>query len=432
MAERDDAWQRFFEQTNTLQQIAQAGCCYVTAESLKRHGQREPRLMAKIDTLAERPRPFQQHHLSIFPTKNGEYILFQDPDEKTYYRFSSSIQNLPLQEYTAHTDLFAYDSFPGSQRLNESQAIDFAYISSLLHHFTRDDQINLAIRGRAYSNPFHFYLPSSKQKINVSSVQIEIDAGYESPNTIYLIEAKVGRRNDFNIRQLYYPYLEWRTRSRKRIVPIFLAYTNGQYYLTEFRFAQDFGDLHVVRSECYVINEDPRPSLSLKRLLAALPPASTLTEPSDVPYPQANDLDKVLDVVAKVDEGISTKLEIADAFEFDERQGDYYANAACYLGLLKREEHCFSPTEIGVQYLHTRSRAQRNEIVVCQLLMRPTFRAILTQLQQHDFEIGQIPNHQIAEIIAAYTPLTGSTPGRRAQTVRSWLATLLRNAEFQN
>src|SRR5215207_5081197 len=125
MAERDEAWQRFFEQTATLQEIAQRGFCYVTADALKLHGQREPRLMAKIDTLAERPRPFQQHHLSIFPTKNGEYILFQDPDERTYYRFGKDQQNLPVQEYTATVDLFAYDSFPGPQRLNESQAIDF-------------------------------------------------------------------------------------------------------------------------------------------------------------------------------------------------------------------------------------------------------------------------------------------------------------------
>ena len=80
MAERDEAWQRFFEQTDTLRQIEQQGYCYVTADDLKLYGQREPRLMAKIDTLAERPRAFKEHHLSIFPTRNGVYILFRDPD----------------------------------------------------------------------------------------------------------------------------------------------------------------------------------------------------------------------------------------------------------------------------------------------------------------------------------------------------------------
>ena len=431
MTEKDEAWQRFFDQTETLQKIADAGHCYITADELKLYGQREPRLMAKIDTLAERPRIFKDRRLSIFPTKNGVYLLFEDPDEKSYYRFSDTIEKLPVQGYVANADLFAYDSFPGPQQLNESQAIDFAYISALLQHFTQDSQINLSIRGRVFSNPFHFYLPKSKEKIEVASVQIEIDAGYESPTGIYLIEAKVGRRDDFNIRQLYYPFLEWSSRSSKRIVPIFLAYTNGKYYLTEFGFAQDFGDLSVVRSECYVINERPRPPLSLNSLLSGLPPAEALREP-DIPYPQADDLDKTLDVVAKVESGVSTKQQIAEAFEFDERQGDYYANAARYLGLLQREELGFGMTDIGTNYLKTRSRALRNEIVVRQLLMRPTYRAIFHQLQQHNFELEALSNQQIAATIETYTPLSGSTPGRRAQTVRSWLANLLRNAEFHN
>ena len=49
-------------------------------------------------------------------------------------------------------------------------------------------------------------------------------------------------------------------------------------------------------------------------------------------------------------------------------------------GLLQRAEHGFAPTALGVQYLQTRSRVLRNEIVVRQLLMRPTYRAIFEQL----------------------------------------------------
>jgi hypothetical protein len=101
------------------------------------------------------------------------------------------------------------------------------------------------------------------------------------------------------------------------------------------------------------------------------------------------------------------------------------------LGLLQREGRGFGPTETGIQFLQTRSRALRNEIVVRQLLMRPTFRALYTQLQKERFELNRLSNQQIAATIAAYTTLSGSTLGRRAQTVRSWLATLLCNAEFQ-
>jgi hypothetical protein len=128
---------------------------------------------------------------------------------------------------------------------------------------------------------------------------------------------------------------------------------------------------------------------------------------------------------------MTTKQEIAATFEFDERQGDYYANAACYLGLLQRAKHGFGLTERGAQYLQTRSRALRNEMVVRQLLMRPTYRAIFTLLQHHNFVLEALSNRQIAATIEAHTSLSGSTPGRRAQTMRSWLAALLRNAEFQ-
>lgn len=428
MPENDDAWQRFFEQSSALHEIAQNGHCYVSAEELKHYGQREPRLMAKIDTLAERPRSFKEHQLAILPTRNGHYMLFRDPQERSYYRFGDEIDKLSIEEFTTNADLYAYDSFPGPQRLNESQAIDFAYISTLLHHFTQEPQLYLAIRGRAYTNPFQFYLPIGKEAVEVAGVQIEIDAGYESPTAIYLIEAKIGRRDDFNIRQLFYPYLEWSRRSRKRIVPIFLVYTNSKYYLTEFGFAQDFGDLRIVKNACYVVNERPRPSLALGYLLAATPP--TPTEPRGIPYPQADDLDKVLDVVSKVEAGISTKQELADAFDFDERQGDYYANAARYLDLLERVDGGFHTTDIGDQYLQTRSRAMRNELLVRQLLMRPTYRAVFMRLQTFGFDLAQLSDQALAAIIRHHTELGESTVGRRAKTMRSWLINLLRNAEF--
>ena len=73
--------------------------------------------------------------------------------------------------------------------------------------------------------------------------------------------------------------------------------------------------------------------LNLKQLLAE----SRIEPEPDVPYPQANDLDKVIDIVTNFHSaGLTNKPAIAEFFDFDERQGDYYANAGYYLGLLKR------------------------------------------------------------------------------------------------
>ena len=328
--------------------------------------------MAKQDTLSVRPSIFQKHNIAIFPTRNGQYILFHDPDQRSYFQFSSDDQTIPIEEYSSQIDLQAFDAYPGSQSLSESQAIDFAYVSSLLKTFTGAEALYLVIRGRLFSGSFQFLLPDTEHWTDVSSVQIEVDAGYESHDSIYLIEAKVGRRDNFHIRQLYYPYLEWSRRSRKRIVPIFLVYSNAKYYFHEFSFSDDFGDLRLLRSKGYVVNESPIATVSLSSITH-----STVAEAEpDVPYPQGNDLDKVIDLVSLIDQGVATKTEIAEYFEFDDRQGDYYANAACYLGYLIRDDQKYMLTELGREFLAIRSSSMRNAAVVEQMLQR----AIVSQI----------------------------------------------------
>ena len=234
MLKNDLAWNRVIKEGDYLKKIYSPGYLYINADELKAIGQREPRLMAKHDTLHDRPKFFKDHNLSLFPVKNGQYILFRDDNNKSYFKFPEKALDLPVGIYHSKIDYHTYDSYPGSENLSESQAIDFAYLSSLLRTVTGEDNLNLVIRGRLFSGDFNFYLEDLDHHVAVSSVQIEVDAGYESRDSIYLIEAKIGKRDNFNVRQLFYPYLEWSHRSRKRIVPIFLVYTNSKYYFYEF------------------------------------------------------------------------------------------------------------------------------------------------------------------------------------------------------
>ena len=152
-------------------------------------------------------------------------------------------------------------------------------------------------------------------------------------------------------------------------------------------------------------------------------------EPS-VPYPQANDLDKVADLVPLVDSGLGTKADIAERFEFDERQGDYYANAGRYLGLLDREDGQYIVTDLGRQFAQTRSISGKSRLLIEQLLTRPSFRAAFELLQHRDLKLDTISNDDIAAAVERFTDLSGTTPGRRASTVRSWLRWILRNSEI--
>lgn len=422
--ERDEAWKRVFDRMPVAESIARDGIFHVTADELKAHGGREPRLMAKIDTLAERPAILAEHGLALFPVRNGRYVLFPDPGQKSFYRFE---EEAPMvRAFRSAVDLSLYDTYPRGRESSESQALDFAFLSSLLPSFCGEPDMRLTLRGRLFSGDFRFRDPSGARDVEVSRVQIEVDAGYEGAEGIYLVEAKRGRRNDFHIRQLLYPCLNWASRTKKRVVPIFFAYSNGQYFLTEFSFGEEFGDLRVVRSRAYCL-EEPLADLDFPGLLAGTRPGR---EPEGS-FPQANDLDKVVDLtLAASNEGV-TKARIAELFEFEERQGDYYGNAACYLGLLRRGEAAFELTAAGTDFNALRSRAERTTALVGRMLEIPSLREAVRLWVERGFRAEKIGNGELADVIRERTLLGASTPARRASTVRAWLGWIARNVKIR-
>lgn len=426
MTKNNVAWNRFIREKGVLESMYSPGFQYVSAQELNEITGREPRLLAKQDSLSDRPQGFKENNIGIFPVKNGHYILFRDKDSKSYYKFSDSDYSLPLETYQSKVDLLKYDSYPGSQYLSESQAIDFAYLSSLLRHFTNEQNLSLAIRGRLFSGKFDFLLPDVNHRVEVSSVQIEVDAGYESDNCIYLIEAKIGKRDDFHIRQLYYPYLEWSHKSKKKIVPIFFVYTNSRYYLYEFKFSEKFGDLEVIKKSSFSVNESPVVKINLPLLISQI----NIENEPDIPYPQADDIDKVIDLVVLLHDQTLTKNDISRYFEFDERQGDYYGNAGRYLRLLDRTDNGYGISEFGLGFLRTKSAQERNLIIVKELLRKPTFKKALMLVYERSMDLSQISLEEISQIIKQETNLTGSTPHRRASTVRNWLKWIIENTQL--
>lgn len=426
MSKNDDAWGKFIKERNILASIYSPGYAYISAEELKIIGGREPRLLAKQDTLNERPEIFKQNDIAVFPVTNGEYILFRDQDNLSFFSFSEKDLEIPFEIYHSKVNYRKFDSFPGCQHLGESQAIDFAYISSLLRTVTNEDHLDLVIRGRLRSGEFDFTIPSINHNVKVSKVQIEVDAGYESNKCIYLIEAKIGKRDNFHIRQLFYPYLEWSHKSKKKIIPIFLIYTNSKYYIYEFKCSEKYGDLVISRSHCYKIDENPIPFINYKYLINTIDIES---EP-DIPYPQANDLDKVIDLVNFIYDGRKTKTDIAEKFDFDDRQGDYYANAARYLGLLDKDHQDFLLTTLGKEFVEINSSAERTLFIFKQIIKRPSFRRILKLLVDRNLSLDLISIDEIALIIEEETELSSSTPPRRASTVMNWLRWILENGRI--
>ncbi len=111
---KDTAWAEFFRRTDTLAQIREQGYSYITADQLNALKLLDARLMTKLDTLDDRPGVFKEHDLTIFPVRNGRYILFRDPEHKSYFRLGSAHLELPPRLYQSGVDLAAFDSFPGA------------------------------------------------------------------------------------------------------------------------------------------------------------------------------------------------------------------------------------------------------------------------------------------------------------------------------
>lgn len=430
-SKNDSAWNKVFAELNFLERINTEGYANVSAVTLKEVGGREPRLMAKQDTLESRPEIFRRNHLSILPTTNGEYIVFKDPHKKSYFSLDSGSLSIPVERHASESSADSIETLNLGTISSEFQAIDYAHLVSVLKSFTGETNLRLTIRGKSRSGSFQVTLPDGPT-ITIEGVQIEIDSGYEGSRGIYLIEAKLGKREDFHIRQLFYPWKEWSQKVRKPVIPVFFAFSNGLFYLFQFRFGEQYGDMEIIKTKCYSVDEDPILAIHFEALAQATQVEAI--EPNFVPFPQANDLDKIIDLIVSFNDELSTKEGIAEYFEFDERQGDYYANAAIYLDFLGRGEARgrFTLTPLGQELQRCKTRRCRNTLLLTQLFKRPTYRYSIELLNNAQFNVDSVAIDDISDLIQQFDIRYNEvTRYRRASTVKSWLKWIHANIRFE-
>ncbi len=245
-------------------------------------------------------------------------------------------------------------------------------LASVIRDFTGEAELNLTIRGRLQTPEFKFRFDGAKMshELDVSKVQVEVDAGYEG-DRIYVLEAKMGGRSDFIVRQLYYPFRMWTEigEVNKPVVPLLLTYSNRTYSLRMYRFTdvQLYNSIELVSAQDYVLEEFQRPSLAL-----VLEETTLGDAPVGTPFPQADSVSKVIDLVDAVAAGVEEREDLADRFDCDERQSDYYGNAARYLGLVNRVAGGFMPLPQTLNFAHA-SLSERLSIVMRAVASRPGF-----------------------------------------------------------
>jgi hypothetical protein len=82
--------------------------------------------------------------------------------------------------------------------------------------------------------------------------------------------------------------------------------------------------------------------------------------------PQANDVDKIIELVFKVSEGTDNYRGIASYFQFNVRQSSYYREAAEALGLVRSKNGKYSLTDVGRELV--RLPTERRNVFVAELL----------------------------------------------------------------
>ena len=324
-----EAWEALVKHLELGSRLGEQALVEVEATTIKQVTGWEPRLLMKMDTRAQRPPALARLNASVLPVRNGRYAIvacdgyhdMEAPPGCTSFHLSEAARSL---------ETLPWDTIPSS----ESQVLDMALASGMLQDFLQESHLTLTIRGRLRSPAFSFQCHSKGRgniEIGVEGVQIEVDAGLEGEG-VHLVEAKLGRRSDFHLRQLYYPYRMWSSRLRSKTVDaVFCAYHDRQFYFWKYTFSppEHYHGVRLLASAVYSL--DPEISPPAWRPIARDALQSTSLLKPTVPFPQADRLERVIDLIDALSQGI---LSLVDRYGFSDRQADYYLNAARYLGFV--------------------------------------------------------------------------------------------------
>jgi len=137
------------------------------------------------------------------------------------------------------------------------------------------------------------------------------------------------------------------------------------------------------------------------------------SEEAEVVAPQANDLDKV----------VKTAISVINKDKSEEkymlgRQGRYHRNAGETLGLIRKVNDEFHPTDVGEKFINA-TQKEREEILQDLVMDVPIFKRFLAF--SRDNRKFKWSSDEIATFILDQIKLSDQTAKRRVQTISSWL-----------
>ena len=204
---------------------------------------REARILCKQDTREDRPDFFVKNGLFILPVDNKSYYIVKGEGYVDV--------KMPVTRPTRFTSEAGFVLESSTKGDGEMQYVDFAHAAGLTSKFLGIRKFHLTIRGRKRTPLFRYRV--GRHELYAESVQTEIDAGYESADSIILIEAKNGTATNTIIRQLYFPFRQWTSFVRKPVRILFFNHYESVYTFWEYAFSDpnDYNSIKLIRCANY-------------------------------------------------------------------------------------------------------------------------------------------------------------------------------------
>jgi hypothetical protein len=374
--------------------------------------------MTKFDHEINLPKTFKDNKLSIMPLNRGSYIIAKF---EAYQKVNYSIQKSEF--VPKRTDL---ESLDYNNIYSEAAAINCAFLSGIIKDVIGEEG-ELTINGRMSSKTFDFVINTNdagkSMEIKVENSQCEIDAGFESETKLVLLEAKNFKCDDFLIRQIYYPYRLWKGKINKKVIPIFMTYSNGMFsfFIYEFTDEKSYNSLKLIEQKNYEIAPEPINMEDIKKILNEI---KIVAEPK-VPFPQANKFERVVDLIGLLMNEDLSKDKITSEYDFDERQTNYYTDAAKYLGLVEKYKDekkiiRFKITDECKKILLQPQKVKNLELTKFIISHKPFYENL-----KYYFENSRPPSIDLVVEIMKKSKLykvdSANTYHRRAQSVMKWV-----------
>ena len=213
--------------------------------------------ITKLDSADKLPQFFKDKDICLVHLGQGNHKFIKGIN-KLYHKFEP-IQNSVRWEYKK--------SLLNQYNDSESNALSIANNQRILHDFLfgKDlefENIDISKRPKTYfphrtKTTLEYYFEN--EKITAQNQQIEIDLTIEFNGTIGIFEAKNGSPNNFNIYQIYHPFLYYHISNLpiKEIICVYLVWQKDKQKIKLWAYTFDnplrLDSIKFIKSKEYIL-----------------------------------------------------------------------------------------------------------------------------------------------------------------------------------